>query len=646
MKSRNAGGIAVAPSALLTIAPRELDCDPIRNRDPIHRPADNFATTRQTHISSPTLPLGLVNPQFPSNFGRYKLLKILGEGGMGLVYLAHDARLDRQVAIKIPKLGRSSQKSERFEREARAMANLRHPNICPVYDVGVIDGTPFLTMAYVAGETLADYLAKRPRLSDRKVATWIFKLAHALQAAHSNGVIHRDLKPANIIIDANDNPVVMDFGLAKLQNRDARLTNDGAIIGTPAYMPPEQVSGIQDHVGPRSDIYSLGVIMYEMLSGRLPYEGSVVTVLKQIVFDEPLPPSRFHSGVDERLETACLTAMAKSIDERFSSAGMFAQCLRNYLTDASQHQSVRHGAPNSRWIPPMQVEGTQVPRPTALRSREETFPRWLVYIMPMPIVVFAFLIVLVLGKPHRNTEALPKNETVHAASKDELFQGGLAAEPILKDVASSPIKQPPRREKPFISKEASSIERNETVQSESPDRASPTTSLAMRASEPDRLGEESLEPGADFEKSKESDRAAPTHKGKSLPESESDEVLKAKGKPPKKRFVHRKPVVPEPKEPEKPKPAPVRFVNAKPHHHAPPKSLDEVFRELDQDRDGLLAPNEVPVEHHDHMVRVDANRDGKVTRRELGDFNRSFHPPPPPRHSGQRSRRHHHHRHH
>ena len=177
----------------------------------------------------------------PAPFGRYRLLRLLGQGGMGRVYLAHDSQLDRSVALKIPSLSPEDGPKvlERFYREARAAAVLNHPNICPVYDVGEIDGIPYLTMAYVEGKSLGAFASAPRSIAQRQVALLVRKLALGLAEAHKRGVIHRDLKPAIVMIDGRSEPIVMDFGLAgRRRPGDVRLTQMGDIMGTPAYMPP------------------------------------------------------------------------------------------------------------------------------------------------------------------------------------------------------------------------------------------------------------------------------------------------------------------------------------------------------------------------------------------------------------------------
>jgi serine/threonine protein kinase len=195
---------------------------------------------------------------------------------MGAVYLAHDTQLDRQVAIKIPHFDRGDgpEVLERFYRESRAAATLDHPNICPVHDVGEIDGVHYLVMAYIEGKPLSDFVRRDKPIPPRQVATIVRKLALALHEAHSHGVVHRDLKPANIMTNKRRELVIMDFGLARLTNKssqsESRLTQSGIVMGTPSYMSPEQVMGDRNAMGPPCDIYSMGVIMNELLTGRLP----------------------------------------------------------------------------------------------------------------------------------------------------------------------------------------------------------------------------------------------------------------------------------------------------------------------------------------------------------------------------------------
>ncbi len=271
----------------------------------------------------------------PAEFGRYRVLKRLGQGAMGAVYLARDTALDRDVALKTPKLDASEDAEliERFEREAKAAATLHHRNICPVFDVGVLDGVRYLTMAYIDGKSLSAFVSSHKQLSERQATIAVRKLALALQAAHSAGVVHRDLKPANVMVDKSGEPVIMDFGLArKLESREStRLTQVGTIMGSPAYMSPEQVSGDPDAVGPQSDIYSLGVILYELLTGQLPFEGSIAAVIGQIMTADPPDVASLRTGLDPRLQAICQKMMARSTEDRYQSMQEVADALSDVL---------------------------------------------------------------------------------------------------------------------------------------------------------------------------------------------------------------------------------------------------------------------------------------------------------------------------
>jgi serine/threonine protein kinase len=273
----------------------------------------------------------------PEQFGRYRILRKLGQGAMGSVYLAEDTHLQRQVALKVPQLSvaDSPEALERFEREARAVAALHHPNICPVYDAGVIAAIPYLTMAYLKGQPLSELIAAGQPWPQRQAAALVRQLALALAEAHEHGVIHRDLKPANIMIKEHGDPVIMDFGLARrLDAADKPLTAPGMIVGTPAYMSPEQVSATPEAVGPRCDVYSLGVILYELLTGQLPFRGPVHEVLVQIQAQPPRPPSVLRPDLDPRLEAVCLKALAKSPAERQPTMSEVAAALAAYLEAA------------------------------------------------------------------------------------------------------------------------------------------------------------------------------------------------------------------------------------------------------------------------------------------------------------------------
>lgn len=276
----------------------------------------------------------------PEVFGRYRVVKLLGRGGMGAVYLAEDTQLHRQVALKIPNIegSQSPELLERHYREARLAATLRSPHICPVYDVGVIDDIHFISMAYIEGEPLSKRIPENGGSSERQVLSLIRKLALALQSAHDLGIIHRDLKPANIMIDRQREPVIMDFGLARQVNDNGvRLTQSGVIVGSPAYMSPEQVEGQPDKLTGAADQYSLGVVLYELLTGQLPFRGSISAVIGQIISKPPPSPRDIRPDLDPRVSSLCQRMLAKSPQDRFPSLKAVAEEIARILKSAANH---------------------------------------------------------------------------------------------------------------------------------------------------------------------------------------------------------------------------------------------------------------------------------------------------------------------
>ena len=257
---------------------------PMPSSTPCSRPRDPARTPTGTAEA------GL--PHFPG----FEVRELLGRGGMGIVYRAWDRRLHRDVAIKMLIAGAYArpEELERFLRGAEAKAGLRHPNIVQVYDVGDLDGRPYFTMEFVEGGSLAQRLAGEPMPPDQ-AAVLVATLADAVQAAHDGGIIHRDLKPANVLLTADGTPKVADFGLARRLDAGAGLTQTGDTLGTPSYMAPEQAQGKSNTVGPAADVYALGAILYESLTGRPPFRsGTAVETIRQVIDDEPVPPSRLN----------------------------------------------------------------------------------------------------------------------------------------------------------------------------------------------------------------------------------------------------------------------------------------------------------------------------------------------------------------
>jgi serine/threonine-protein kinase len=266
-------------------------------------------------------------------FGDYELLDVLGRGGMGVVYRARQMTLNRQVALKMIRAGLLAGDDElrRFQNEAEAVALLDHPGIVPVHEVGEFDGQRYFSMKLVEGGNLADRL-ETYRSDPRASAALVAEVADAVHHAHVRGVLHRDLKPANVLVDARGRPHVTDFGLAKRVGEDAGMTLSGAILGTPAYMAPEQAAGHRGSITTATDVYGLGAILYAMLAGRAPFVGdSVVETLEQVRTRSPEPPTRLNGDVPRDLETICLKCLAKDPRQRYASAGALADDLRRWL---------------------------------------------------------------------------------------------------------------------------------------------------------------------------------------------------------------------------------------------------------------------------------------------------------------------------
>lgn len=279
----------------------------------------------------PILPPVAAPGRLPPRFGRYSLLKRLGSGAMGEVYLAFDSQMNRQVAVKTPHFERTADPTaiERFRREARLAAALSHPNICSVYDVGEVDGVLFYTMAYIDGVPLTRWIEDPRPMPVQRIVELVLQMASAMAHAHRHGIVHRDLKPANVMIDRRGEPVIMDFGLARHATFETRLTQSNAVVGTPAYLAPELIGGAED--APATDVYALGVVLFELLTKQLPFSGPLGELLAKITRDPPPAPSQWNSGVPRRLDAICLRALAKNPNDRFATMDDFAAALTHFL---------------------------------------------------------------------------------------------------------------------------------------------------------------------------------------------------------------------------------------------------------------------------------------------------------------------------
>jgi hypothetical protein len=271
----------------------------------------------------------------PSRIGRYHILDTIGAGGMGRVYRAHDPELQRVVAVKVPRFDAAptaQAQLSRFLREARAAARVRHAHVCPIHDVGEHQGRPYVVMAFVEGQSLAQQLRQQGRYEDGRQAVMLVRhVAEALEAVHAHDIVHRDLKPGNILLDKAGQPLLTDFGLARVGDDAERLTAEEALLGTPAYMAPEQVDPALGAIGPWSDIYSLGVVLYQLLAGRTPFQGTVLSIVHQIGVAAPPSPACFRPELDPGLVALVQKAMARRPGDRYPSARAFTQALTEWL---------------------------------------------------------------------------------------------------------------------------------------------------------------------------------------------------------------------------------------------------------------------------------------------------------------------------
>lgn len=514
--------------------------------------------------------LPLSESSLPRKLGRYRVDRLLGRGGMGAVYLAHDEQLLRDVALKVPKfdLASGERAEKRFYREARAAAQLSHPNLCPVFDVSEIDGIPFIAMAFIKGKPLSDYIDPDRPPTAKNAAVIIQKIALAMEEAHRCGILHRDLKPANIMIDHRREPIVMDFGLAcpSESNEESRLTQQGTLIGSPAYMAPEQLRGQLEDIGPRSDQYSLGVVLYELLCGLLPYEdhGTTITLLTKILSEAPRPLSRLRPDLDKALIAIVDRAMAKDHAERFGSMKQFADALAGY------------------------VRGESTPAPSTPRPGATT-----VATAATPIIT--------------KTMAAPTSTTV-----DENVFANLASANIPEAVPfRAPVKKSGRSPLPWIlaggalvvlaligggialglpSKGEPPIETSESEpqsQSSSTLSESPASKSAAAASTTDSS----------------SIAASPQPETTSSPSTDSESEPRGLGR----RRALNDGLKTRTRPGDEGRVAPKAFVNF-------------LLRDLDRNGDGVLSNDEIPARERARMMEADANQDGQLDRAELSNL--------------------------
>ncbi len=271
--------------------------------------------------------------ELPCDFADYELLSEIDRGGMGVIYKARQKSLDRIVALKMIKSGQLANEEEiaRFHVEAEAAASLTHPSIVSIYEVGEHRGIHFFSMQFIDGESLATCLTDGP-MPPREAAALVMKVAQAVSYAHEHAVVHRDLKPANVLLDEAGEPHIADFGLAKRLSRESNLTATGQILGTPAFMAPEQAAGRDRAVNELVDVYSIGAILYAVLTGRAPFEAATeIDVLLRVLDSDPKPPGKVVRGLPKQLDQICLHCLEKNPARRYATAAAMAEDLENHL---------------------------------------------------------------------------------------------------------------------------------------------------------------------------------------------------------------------------------------------------------------------------------------------------------------------------
>lgn len=313
--------------------------DPHDQPTVIHAGTENGADVKSTLVTGAPSSMADTMPAVGRTFGDYELLDELGRGGMGVVYRARQRSLNRQVALKmiLPGPLAAPEDLARFRTEAEAAGRLQHPNIVAIHEVGAAADIHYYSMDFIDGPSLAKILTQGP-MPIHDAARHVMIVARAMHHAHGMGIVHRDLKPSNILVDAQGHPHVTDFGLAKKLGGDPGQTRTGSIMGTPSYMSPEQASGRIKDLGPATDIYSLGAVLYELITGQSMFPAETpVEALKCVLEREPYPPRLLNSKIDRDLETICLKCLQKDTKHRYATAAELADDLQRYLAGEPIH---------------------------------------------------------------------------------------------------------------------------------------------------------------------------------------------------------------------------------------------------------------------------------------------------------------------
>ncbi len=391
--------------------------------------------------------------------GKYEFLELIGKGGFAFVYKVKDLYLERLGAIKIlyKEYSRDEETIERFRREAKIYANLEHPNIVPIYDIGIVEGIVFFIMKFIEGETLNKIIRKEGKLSERRAIKIMSELLDALAYIHKKGIIHRDIKPHNIMIDKNDRTILADFGIARTLESTS-FTKSGAILGTAYYLSPEQAKGLPiDH---RVDIYSAGVTLYEMVTGELPFKGeNTLMVLYQHVNELPPLPSKFNPKISKEMESIILKALEKEPNKRFSCAEEMREAL---LSVSFEHKKVVQPEPlETISIPEEEILKKITPKKEPIEFKKfNTVPSYAEAVerkskIPLfifvPIIILAIALISLATIPSLRTSIKGIFSHKETTTEAEVMKKEVPSEELKRSESPTPVEKKPE-EKPLEEK--------------------------------------------------------------------------------------------------------------------------------------------------------------------------------------------------